>query len=80
MNDIQLDGDPRRLATTIYRAALESYKQKHGDPQEEIDRLHGNLENEVPVLARQMVEAATAGHGSAVDGVGTCQPGWGSEG
>ncbi|MBK34346.1 MAG: hypothetical protein CME26_02310 [Gemmatimonadetes bacterium] len=57
MNDIQLDGDPRRLATTIYRAALESYKQKHGDPQEEIDRLHGNLENEVPVLARQMVEA-----------------------
>jgi hypothetical protein len=56
MADIQLDGDPRLLAMAIYRAALESYRATHGDP---LDKLHvkEKLEEEVPALAKQMVEA-----------------------
>lgn len=57
MDDIKLDGDPRRLAAAIYRASLESYKQAHGDPLEGGDHLHQTLEEEVPKLAKQMVEA-----------------------
>ena len=56
MADIQLDGDPRRLAMAIYRAALESYKQKHGNPLDKHD-VQEKLEEEVPTMARQMVEA-----------------------
>jgi hypothetical protein len=60
MDDIQLDGDPRRLAAAIYRAALEGYKQKHGDPLGAGAMLHKELETDVPKLAKQMVEALEA--------------------
>jgi len=56
MSDITLDGDPRRLATAIYRAALETYRQKHGEPTDGSD-VNAKLETEVPKLAKQMVEA-----------------------
>jgi hypothetical protein len=56
MPDITLDGDPRRLAMAVYRAALDTYKQKHGEPANQKD-LHEKLEVEVPRLAKQMVEA-----------------------
>ncbi len=56
MDNIQLDGDPRKLATAIYRAALESYNQKHGDPLDGGDHLHDQLQIDVPQLAKQMVE------------------------
>lgn len=59
MADITLDGDPRRLAMAIYRAALDSYKQKHGDPLDGGD-VKAKLEEEVPALAKQMVEALEA--------------------
>ena len=55
-DDIQFDGDPRKLALAIYRAALASYKQKHG-------ALHNpaqariEIEAEIPKLAQQMAEA-----------------------
>ena len=55
-SQIQLDGDPRKLARAIYRAAQESYLEKHG-------RLSGwndmkaDLEAEIPALAKQMAEA-----------------------
>ena len=57
MENLKLDGDPRRLATAIYRAALESYKEEHGDPLEGGDNLYKQLEEKVPPLAKQMVEA-----------------------
>ena len=56
MSDIQLDGDPRKLGMAIYRAALESYKTKHGNPLARSD-VQERLEEEVPTLAKQMVEA-----------------------
>ena len=59
MADIQLDGDPRRLAMAIYRAALESYKTKHGNPLDQQDVLD-KLNEEIPTLAKQMVEALDA--------------------
>ena len=59
MEDIQLDGDPRRLAMAIYLAALESYKSKHGNPLERSD-VQEKLKEEVPNLAKQMVEALEA--------------------
>ena len=59
MADIQLDGDPRRVAMAIYRAALESYKTEHGNPLERNDVME-KLEVEVPELAKQMVEALEA--------------------
>lgn len=59
MNEIQLDGDPRRIAMAIYRAALEAFKQKHGDSLEAKDALHEQLEKEVPEMAKQMVQAMT---------------------
>ena len=55
MSDIQLDGDPRRLAMAIYRAALGSYKSEHGNPLERSDIKE--KKEEVPKLAKQMVEA-----------------------
>ena len=59
MADIQLDGDPRCLAKAIYQAALESYKSKHGKPLDRSD-VQTKLEEEVPTLAKQMVEALDA--------------------
>ena len=56
MADIQLDGDPRRLAMAIYRAALESYKRNHGTLLDKADMTE-KLRVEVPELAKQMVEA-----------------------
>lgn len=56
MADIQLDGDPRRLGMAIYRAALEDYKQKYGEPTDSKDVVE-KLEEKVPELAKQMVEA-----------------------
>ena len=56
MADIHLDGDPRRIAIAIYRAALESYKSKHGSPPEG-NKVREHLEEEVALLAKQMVEA-----------------------
>ena len=40
----------------IYRAALESYKAKHGDPLKG-SNLREQLEDETALLAKQMVEA-----------------------
>ena len=59
MADIQLDGDPRKLGMAIYRAALQSYKTKHGNPLDRNDVM-SKLEEEVPALAKQMVEALDA--------------------
>ena len=59
MSDIQLDGDPRRLAMAIYRAALEAYKSEHGNPLER-SNIKEKMEEEVPKLAKQMVEALEA--------------------
>lgn len=56
MADIQLDGDPRRLTFAIYRAALESYKSKHGKTLEG-NNVREQLEGEAALLAKQMVEA-----------------------
>lgn len=53
---IHLDGDPRTLARAIYRAARESFRERHG-------RLTGwedmkvDLAAEIPALAKQMAEA-----------------------
>lgn len=56
MADIQLDGDPRKLGMAIYRAALDAYKTKHGNPLDSAD-VQEKLREEVPQLAKQMVEA-----------------------
>ena len=40
----------------IYRAALEAYKQKHGNPLDGND-VREKLGEEVPTMAKQMVEA-----------------------
>lgn len=55
-DDIVLDGDPRKLGMTIFRAALESSKQKRGkfgDP----DRMKQDVEADIPKLAQQMAQA-----------------------
>lgn len=54
--DIQLDGDPRKLAMAIFRAARESYKRKDGDLKDTA-RLQAELDEEVPKLAKEMTEA-----------------------
>lgn len=54
--DIQLDGDPRTLARVILRAAQEAYRERHGDLGS-FDEMRGELETEVPKLAREMVSA-----------------------
>jgi hypothetical protein len=59
MSDIQLDGDPRKLAIAIYRATLESYKSKNGNPLEGAN-IREELEDEAATLAKQMVEALDA--------------------
>ena len=53
---IQLDGDPRKIAKAIYQAARETYRGKHGKL-EEWDTMRSDMESEVPLLAKQMVEA-----------------------
>ena len=53
---IQLDGDPRKLARAIYRAAQESYLEKHGRLSG-WDDMRADLEAEIPALAKQMAEA-----------------------
>lgn len=53
---IQLDGDPRKLARAIYQAARESCREKHGRLSG-WDNMKDDLEAEVPALAKQMAEA-----------------------
>jgi hypothetical protein len=55
-SQIQLDGDPRKLARAIYRAAQESYLEKHGHLSG-WDDMRADLEAEIPGLAKQMAEA-----------------------
>ena len=55
-DEIQLDGDPRKLAMAIFRAARESYKRKDGDLKDAA-RFQEELDEEVPKLAKEMVEA-----------------------
>jgi hypothetical protein len=54
--DIQLDGDPRTLARAILRAAREAYRERH-DGVGDWDEMRGELETEVPKLAKEMVAA-----------------------
>ena len=53
---IHLDGDPRKLARAISRAALASCREKHGRLSG-WDEMKADLEAEVPALAKQMAEA-----------------------
>ena len=53
---IQLDGDPRKLARAIYQAARESFRRKYGRLSG-WDNMKDELEAEVPALAKQMAEA-----------------------
>ncbi len=55
-SQIQLDGDPRKLAKALYRAARESYREKHGHLSG-WDDMRASLEAEIPALAREMAEA-----------------------
>ncbi|MDE2888856.1 MAG: hypothetical protein OXR72_11620 [Gemmatimonadota bacterium] len=53
---IHLDGDPRKLARAIYRAARESYREKHIRAAGR-DDVKAGVEAEIPALAKQMAEA-----------------------
>jgi len=53
---ITLDGDPRKLAMAVFRAALGSYKQKHGNLSD-FAHVRAEVEKEIPQLAQQMAEA-----------------------
>lgn len=53
---IQLDGDPRKLARAICRAARESCREKHGRLASR-DDMKASVEAEIPALAKQMAEA-----------------------
>ena len=55
-DDITLDGDPRKLAVPVFRAALGSYKQKHGNLNDSA-QVRQEVEQEIPKLAQQMAEA-----------------------
>lgn len=55
-DEIQLDGDPRKLAMAIFHAARETCGETHGR-RDNWNRMKGPLEEEIPKLARQMVEA-----------------------
>lgn len=55
-NDLTLDGDPRKLAMAIFRAALSSYRQKHGTLSD-FAQARSEVEAEIPKLAQQMAEA-----------------------
>tara|TARA_B100000686_G_C15840234_1_gene502284 strand:- start:202 stop:462 length:261 start_codon:yes stop_codon:yes gene_type:complete len=54
--EIQLDGDPRKIAKAIFQAAKETYRGKHGKL-EEWDLMRSEMEAEIPMLAKQMAEA-----------------------
>jgi len=54
-NDITLDGDPRKLAMAIFRAALNSYRQKHGNISD-FNQARIEVEAEIPKLAQQMAD------------------------
>ncbi len=53
---IQLDGDPRKLARAIYQAARESSREKHSRMADR-DDVKAGVEAEIPALAKQMAEA-----------------------
>ncbi|MDE3000794.1 MAG: hypothetical protein OXU79_17100 [Gemmatimonadota bacterium] len=53
---IQLDGDPRKLARAICRAARESCRDKRGRLSGR-DEVKADVEAEIPALAKQMAEA-----------------------
>lgn len=55
-DDIVLDGDPRKLAMAIFRAALESSKQKRGKITD-LDQMKRDVETDIPKLAQQMARA-----------------------
>jgi len=55
-DDIMLDGDPRKLAMAVFRAALGSYKQKHGSLSD-FAHARSEVEEEIPKLAQQMADA-----------------------
>lgn len=55
-DNIILDGDPRKLAMAIFRAALASYKQKHGNLTD-LHQVKKDVQEEIPKLAQQMAEA-----------------------
>jgi hypothetical protein len=55
-DEIQLDGDPRKLAMAIFRAVRESYKRKKGDLKDAA-RFQKEMEEEIPKLAKEMVDA-----------------------
>jgi len=55
-DDISLDGDPRKLAMAVFRAAMASYKQKHGNLSD-IDKVRSDVAEKIPELAQQMAQA-----------------------
>ncbi|MCZ6633568.1 MAG: hypothetical protein O7G87_09200 [bacterium] len=55
-DEIQLDGDPRKLAMAIFKAALASYRQKHGNLNDR-PAMKPEVEAEIPTLAQQMAQA-----------------------
>lgn len=55
-DEIQLDGDPRKLAMAIFKAALASYQQKHGNLNDR-PAMKPEVEAEIPKLAQQMARA-----------------------
>lgn len=55
-DDLTLDGDPRKLAMAIFRAALNSYRQKHGNLSD-FAQARTEVEAEIPQLAQQMAQA-----------------------
>ena len=59
MDGIELDGNPRKLAKAIFQAARESYRERHNEVGS-WEEMQVELEEEVPTLAKQMVEALEA--------------------
>ena len=55
-DSITFDGDPRKLAMAIFRAALSSYRQRHGSLSD-FGQVRQEMEIEIPKLAQQMAEA-----------------------
>lgn len=55
-DNITLDGDPRKLAMAIFRAALASCKQKNGNLSG-MNEVKADVQNAIPKLAQQMADA-----------------------
>ena len=55
-DDITLDGDPRKLAMAVFRAAMASYRQKHGNLSD-VTGMRSEVAQEIPELAQQMAQA-----------------------